>query len=93
MNYKYSYKVMKKIKKINNVKFKNIVDVRIIPIHTDNNLWWSPEDMLKFRFECYREIVELLSYRKEMSYNDAMKLLYQPDNIRYDKSNFEVKTK
>jgi hypothetical protein len=82
---------MKKMKKINNVKFNNVIDVRMIPIHTDNNLWWSSEDMLEFRFECYREIVELLSYRKEMSLNDAMKLLYQPGNIRYDKSNFILK--
>jgi len=79
---------MKKIKKVN---FNKIVNVYLLPIHTDNNLWWSSEDMLEFRFECYREIVELLSYRKEMSFNDAMKLLYQPGNIRYDKSNFILK--
>lgn len=82
---------MKKIKKINNVKFNNTVNVSLIPTYKDNNLWWSREDELESRFACRREILTLLSYRKEMSCSDAMKLLYQPGNIRYDKSNFIVK--
>ena len=80
---------MKKTKKIkNNVKFKSMVTVRLIPLCKDTTLWWSEEDVLESRFACCREIVELLSYRKEMSYDDAKKLLYQPGNITYDMNNF-----
>lgn len=74
-----------------NVKFNNIVNIYLIPICKDKTLWWSSEDILESRFECSQEIIGLLSYRREMSFNDAIKLLYQPGNIRYDKSNFILK--
>lgn len=79
------------MKKIKHVKFKSTVNIYLLPICKDTTLWWSSEDELESRFECRREILMLLSYRKEMSCSDAMKLLYQPGNIRYDKSNFVIK--
>ena len=82
---------MKKMKKMKNVKFETIIKVHLIPICKDKALWWSTEDILESQFECCQEIIGLLSYRKEMSYSDAIKLLYQPGNIRYDKSNFVFK--
>lgn len=79
---------MTKTKTINNVRFKSIVTVRLIPICKDTTLWWSQQEVFESRCASCREIVELLSRHKEMSQYDAKRLLYQPNNITYNINNF-----
>jgi predicted double-glycine peptidase len=78
------------------VSFHNITDVYLIPSHKDieykktiHLLWWDNWDFEFAVEEQKKEITEIMLRNKGMRYKDAVKLLYQPNNIRYDPSNFE----
>lgn len=84
------------MKKQNTVRFYNKVYVYLIPSHKDieynkntNKIWWDSLDYLVAVESQKKELRELMDRNKGMKYKDAIKLLYQPNNIRYDPSNFE----
>jgi hypothetical protein len=78
------------------VRFNNKIYVYLIPSYKDieynkliNDIWWNSYDY-KIAVETQKkEINELMLRHRGMRYKDAIKLLYQPNNIRYDPSNFE----
>jgi hypothetical protein len=74
------------------VKFNNIANLHLIPSrHEINNcreLWWSTMDQSWARFTALQEIKDLRRKHPLMTIKQALKLLYQPNNIRYDPANF-----
>jgi hypothetical protein len=79
--------------------FRNIKKVKfnennkIYLIDFDNNfifnIWYSENDLVYFKKSAVIEITELMKRHSSMTYKDAIKLLYQPGNICYDRNNFE----
>jgi hypothetical protein len=55
---------------------------------TTLHLWWTDYDRLAAIETANKEIFRLRKMHPEMSVKDANKLLYQPNNISYDPSNF-----
>jgi hypothetical protein len=57
---------------------------------TDNvgYLWWSENDKLAAYYAMNKEIRTLRDIHPTMTIKQAIKLLYQPNNIVYDKNNF-----
>jgi len=53
------------------------------------DMWWSREENNESFKEAIKEIKELMSHNSSMEKKHAMKLLYQPGNISYNKENFE----
>jgi hypothetical protein len=53
-----------------------------------NNLWWSDDDYLYAVQSANEEIKRLMTIHPSMERKYALKLLYQPNNISYDPSNF-----
>jgi hypothetical protein len=52
-------------------------------------LWWSELDKSVARYNMYNEIQSLQRIHPTMTVKQAMKLLYQPNNLTcYDPSNF-----
>jgi hypothetical protein len=52
-------------------------------------LWWSELDKSAARYNMYNEIQSLQRIHPTMTVKQAMKLLYQPNNLTcYDPSNF-----
>jgi hypothetical protein len=52
-------------------------------------LWWSELDKSTARYNMYNEIQNLQKIHPTITVKQAMKLLYQPDNLtRYDPNNF-----
>ena len=75
------------------VNFQNIIRVRYIPNYNDicdcSNLWWSNVDKQIAMIFMNNEINNLIRIHPSMTKAQAMKLLYQPNNLRYyDPSNF-----
>ena len=73
--------------------FSNIVHVYLIPINYEipnyQDLWWTETELVTIRHEAFQEIKQLmLQSTPYMNFKDAKKLLYQPNNIRYDATNF-----
>lgn len=79
-------------KKKKNIKISSIVFVKLIPYYHEKNhfptLWWTPCELMDFRVQATKEIMELKKKHPFISIQDAQKLLYQPNNISYDKNNF-----
>jgi hypothetical protein len=76
---------------IKNVKFNNIESLHLIPCRGEINcreLWWSTTDQSWARFTALQEIKDLRRKHPLMTLKQALKLLYQPNNIRYDPANF-----
>ena len=76
-----------------NVKFsEKIVSTHLVPCYDDSekqNLWWSCLDRYNAALLSFREIQTLLNRHPYMTYREAKKLLYQPNNISYNECNFE----
>ena len=71
-----------------------IKHVMLIPsrIEFDDNMkktmWWNNYDYNNFRFSASYEIQQIMLRHNNMHIKDAIKLLYQPNNIKFDKNNF-----
>lgn len=86
----------KKVKNVKNVRFHNLIKVVLIPkiselfsIIERRDMWWSETDKLNAYKSMYAEIQILQKRHPFMTPKQAMKLLYQPNNLRYyDPSNF-----
>lgn len=74
------------------VKFKNIVNVMLFPYCKNDNekydLWWNNYDLNLAMNSCNNEIKRLMNIHPNMNKIQAIKLLYQPNNICYDSNNF-----
>jgi len=80
---------MKKNKK---VIFSEKIELRFIPKYETEmiyELWWNTFDKYNATVLAKIEINILLSRHPSMTYKQALKLLYQPNNISYNESNFE----
>jgi hypothetical protein len=75
------------------VKFsKHLESTRLIPkydIELISYLWWNEFDIYEASKLAFDEINTLLIRNPCMTYKQALKLLYQPNNISYNKCNFE----
>ena len=84
--YCYSYKKYKK------VRFSEIVYVILIPKSKEFskfNLWWQEHDYNNAIISAKNEIGQLIKIHPYMEINQAKRLLYQPNNISYNESNFD----
>jgi hypothetical protein len=75
------------------VNFQNIIRVIYIPKYKDicdcKDIWWSEIDKRTAMIFMNNEINTLIRMHPSMNTKQAMKLLYQPNNIRYyDPTNF-----
>lgn len=52
-------------------------------------LWWSQNEHVEARKSAFEEINRLRSIHATINLRDAARLLYQPNNITYNKNNFE----
>jgi hypothetical protein len=52
-------------------------------------LWWNSFDIYRANELAWCEIKSLLNRHPFMTHKQALKLLYQPNNISYNKCNFE----
>jgi len=53
------------------------------------DLWWSKEEHIESRNSALDEVNRLREIHKTISLRDALRLLYQPNNITYNEKNFE----
>ena len=60
----------------------------LIEENLSNDLWWSNNDYIQFRFEALNEIMEIKEKHPNINREQSLKLLYQPGNICYDEANF-----
>ena len=79
-----------------NVSFSKTRHLLIIPTRQEiiennlfDDLWWSNNDYTKFKIDAFDEMLELKQKHPNINRQQLLKLLYQPGNICYDKSNFE----
>lgn len=75
------------------VRFHDLTRVIFIPkmseLYDTIDIWWSESDKVAANAMMYREIQTLQRIHPTMTMKQAMKLLYQPDNLtRYDVNNF-----
>ena len=73
-----------------NTKYMHIIPTRkeLIEENLSNDLWWSNNDYIQFRFEALNEIMEIKEKHPNINREQSLKLLYQPGNICYDEANF-----
>jgi regulatory protein YycI of two-component signal transduction system YycFG len=84
----YSYN-----KKNKRVRFHNLIQMVLVPkvseLYDMTDIWWSERDKVNAYKSMYDEIQVLQKRHPSMTLKQAMKLLYQPNNLRhYDPSNF-----
>ena len=74
------------------VRFEKYVYIKLIPVYYEienyDTLWWNQIDIINNFKISYNEIIRLLEIHPFMEKKQAMKLLYQPNNISYDPNNF-----
>jgi hypothetical protein len=75
------------------VRFHDLTRVILIPkmseLYDSIDIWWSESDKVAANAMMYCEIKTLQRIHPTMTMKQAMKLLYQPDNLtRYDVNNF-----
>jgi hypothetical protein len=78
---------------VKRVQFLNTINVVYIPKYNEicdcRDLWWSELDKKIAMIFMNNEINTLLRIHPSMNTKQAMKLLYQPNNLRfYDPTNF-----
>jgi len=78
---------------IKKVKFSPFITIcpndTFIDKHTISNLWWSELDKAYAYSSMFIEIKNLQNNHPTITIKQAMKLLYQPNNLtHYDASNF-----
>jgi len=75
------------------VSFNTTKYIYIIPYLTEyissNELWWSQKEQEESKKTVFEEINRLKSVHPTITLRDALTLLYQPNNITYNKNNFE----
>jgi hypothetical protein len=75
------------------VKFSDKIESTYLVPYYENSekqhLWWSCVDKYNAALLSFREIQTLLKRHPGMTYREAKKLLYQPNNISYNECNFE----
>jgi hypothetical protein len=77
---------------INNKKkvdFKIFNDVYYVNYDPDYNNWLSNNDFINSKISAHTEVKNLLLENPGMTVRDALKLLYQPENILYYEKNLE----
>ena len=78
------------------IKFNMIKYVKLIPSRKDfddnmkKTMWWNDYDYDNFRNLAIYELKNIMLRHSNMHIKDAIKLLYQPNNIIFDKSNFVI---
>jgi hypothetical protein len=72
------------------VLFKNMVRIFFFQTQNYKELWWSEKEMINTRIEALTEIERLMKMHPKMERKDALRLLYQPNNITYNPSNFNL---
>jgi hypothetical protein len=63
--------------------------VNSIKENSETELWWSDEDHARCKIEALYEINRLKTIHKSIHFKDAIRLLYQPNNIRFNEENFQ----
>lgn len=75
------------------VSFNTEKYIHIIPYLTEyispTELWWSQNEHTESIKSAFEEINRLKLIHKSIKLTDALRLLYQPNNITYNKNNFE----
>ena len=74
------------------VTFGKKVIVYLIPYYNElenyRQLWWNNNDINNFKKNAVEDINRLFNIHPNINYENAMRLLYQPNNISYDPKNF-----
>lgn len=74
------------------VRFEKYINIKLIPVYYEienyDTLWWNQIDIINNFTISYNEIIRLLKIHPFMEKKQAIKLLYQPNNISYDPNNF-----
>jgi hypothetical protein len=78
---------------VKKITFSSRIIVILIPtrleyIKLGNSLWWEKDDYKNFKKSACIEINNMIQRNPLMSPKHVMKLLYQPNNITFDESNF-----
>ena len=78
---------------VKKITFSPQITIILIPTRLEysklsNLLWWEETDYTNFKNSAYIEINNMIQRFPLMSPSHAMKLLYQPNNITFDESNF-----
>ena len=70
------------------VRFNTVKYIHIVPYLTEyispNELWWSKKDQTDSIISAQKEVKNLISMHKSMKLKEALKVLYQPNNITYN---------
>jgi len=78
-------------KNIKKVKFNENNKFHLIKFNNDFlvNLWYNKYELFYFRQTADKEITELMRRHKSITYKDAVKLLYQPENkkVKFNENN------
>jgi hypothetical protein len=86
------YGKIKKGKTKKKVSFYKYIYVYLIPIYYEMNsyqeLWWTEQEITNMKKSTMQEIQTLMKFNPSMEFTHARKLLFQPNNICYDPSNF-----
>jgi hypothetical protein len=76
-------------KKDKRVQFTEKTFVHMYPNINTKDLWWTPYDYHIANQSANIDIYRLMSIHPYMTIRQARKLLYQPNNISYNETNFE----
>ena len=79
---------MQKKEKVVRFDRANIYLIRYTKEDAECDLWWSTEDQIEAKKSCFREIDRMMLIHGRIKLSDALKLLYQPNNITYSEENF-----
>ena len=73
-----------------NVRFDkaSIYLIRYAKEDAECELWWTIQDQIEAKKSCFREIDRIRLIHGRIKLSDALKLLYQPNNISYSEENF-----
>jgi hypothetical protein len=77
------------IKKEKRVQFNDNKYIHMYPNINHKELWWTRLDYSIFQNIANKEICMLMSIHPYMTPQQARQLLYQPNNISYNRNNFE----
>lgn len=87
-----NYNNINYIKKNKKITFSSVVNVKLIPFYHEiihyPSLWWTPSELMDFRIQSTKEMMELKQKHPYIALSDAQKLLYQPNNISFNENNF-----
>jgi len=73
-----------------NVRFDkaSIYLIRYAKEYAECDLWWTIQDQIEAKKSCFREIDRIMLIHGRIKLSDALKLLYQPNNVSYSEENF-----